>query len=73
MSRPKLQLSKVEQLERHRKLQRDSMAIRFFETLMASGHMDIRAPMQAAKCAKACAEAMLNVLDDDEKGEVFAS
>jgi len=72
-SKPKLQLSKAEQIDRHRKLQRDSMAIRFFETLLASGNIDIRAPMHAAKCAKACAEVILSVLDDDEIGEAIAS
>lgn len=71
--KPKLQLSQVEQMERHRKIQRDSMAIRFFETMIASGRMDFRAPMQAARCAKACADVIMQVLDDAESGEVFAS
>lgn len=43
---------------------RDALAIHFFEILLTSGNFDVRAPMQAALCAKNCAEVILGVLGE---------
>lgn len=54
----------AEAIRRH---QRDELAIRFFELLITrSDRFDIRAPMQAARCAKNCAEVLLSVLDEQD-------
>lgn len=44
--------------------QRNELAVRFFERLITSDRFDIRAPMQAALCAKNCADVLMNVLSD---------
>lgn len=44
--------------------QRNELAVRFFERLITSDRFDIRAPMQAALCAKNCADVLMSVLAD---------
>ena len=53
-----------------RRHQRNELAIRFFEVLITRSDkfdiFQIRAPMQAALCAKNCADVLLAVLDEQE-------
>lgn len=49
--------------------QRNELAVRFFERLITSDRFDIRAPMQAALCAKNCADVLMNVLSDPSHQE----
>lgn len=44
--------------------QRNDLAVRFFERLITSDRFDVRAPMQAALCAKNCADVLMGVLSD---------
>lgn len=53
--------------ENTRQAQRDALAIRFFEILITTGKADYREPRQAARCAKHCADVMLDVLMDKKE------
>lgn len=51
---------------KHYRLQRDSLTIRLFETMITSGQVDIREPRRAALCAKHCAETLLDILQTED-------
>lgn len=54
-------------MNKQRRLQTESLTIRFFELLITSGQVDIREPRRAALCAKHCAQTLMDVLHQPQE------